>query len=86
MLIYPAAVQITFIYLAVIAIIHVNFMSTRQPDNTSLSLTLKSFLFSDSKSENKKGFSTSEKARITSQVNTCYLYGRRGNSHFTYTN
>ena len=34
------------------------------------------------KSENKKGFSMSEKARISSQVNKFYGHGRWGNSQF----
>ena len=45
----------------------------------------KTFLFSDlaaTKSENKKVFSTSQKARLISRVNKFYGHGRRGNSHF----
>ena len=56
------------------AIEHVNSMSTRQPGNP--------------KSENKKikkGFSTSEKARIRARVNKFYWHGRRENSHFVST-
>ena len=51
--------------------LHVNFMLIRQPGNPNLSLTLKNlFLLSDlavkaAKSENKKGFSTSDKARTS---------------------
>ena len=33
-------------------------------------------------SENKKGFSTSNKAQISSPENTFYLHGRRENRHF----
>ena len=41
---------------------------------------------STAKSENKLGFSTSEKARISSRVNKFYLHGRRGYSRFEETN
>ena len=58
-------------------IVHVNFMSTRQPSKPGFSDVEKPFLFSDlavkaAKSENKKGFSTSEKARISSWVDKFY--------------
>ena len=61
-------------------------MSARQPGNPSLEQTL---LFSDlavkaAKSENKEGFSTSEKIQISSRVNKFYWHGRRGNSKFAF--
>ena len=52
-----------------VPIVHVNFMSTRQPGNSSLSdVYFFDFAIKAAKSENNEGFSTSEKARISSRV------------------
>ena len=58
-------------------------MSSRQPGVRAFSDVKKPFLFSDlavkaAKSENKNGFTTSEKAMISSRINKFYWYGRRG--------